>query len=63
VGLWGWSKATALGSRVVWNEAPELATQLMGGGVGEDMGCEKKAKGGTPKEPPEGGWGRERRAC
>jgi hypothetical protein len=55
VGLWGWSKATALGSRVVWNEAPELATQLMGGGVGEDMGCEKKAKGGTPKEPPDGG--------
>lgn len=41
VGLWGWGKALALGSGVVWYEVPELATQV---GVGcEDMGYEERA--------------------
>jgi hypothetical protein len=44
VGLWGWGKSTAPVSRVVWNEALELATQSVGGGGDEDRGARREAR-------------------
>jgi hypothetical protein len=49
VGLWGWGKAAVPGSKVVWYEVPESATQMMGVGVSyEDI---------------EARWSRQWRAC
>jgi hypothetical protein len=42
VRLWG----------VGWNEAPNLATQLVGGGSGDDMEKDERAIKGNPIEPP-----------
>jgi hypothetical protein len=43
---------------VVLNDAPESATQSVGGGEGSEvMGYGKRVKGGTPREPPGGGLG------
>jgi hypothetical protein len=43
VGLWGWGKETIMGSGVVWCQAPESATQSVGGEGGDDMGMGKES--------------------
>lgn len=39
---------------MVWKETSESATQLVGGGGGDDMGKDERDIGGTPIEPQEG---------
>jgi hypothetical protein len=49
-GGWWWDSEIVV--RVVWEEAPESTTQLVGeGGDVEGTGCVERARGGAPTRP------------
>jgi hypothetical protein len=56
VGLWGWCKETTRGARSGVEQGTRVDNPIDGSRRGgEDMEYEKRVKGGTPIEPPEGG--------